>query len=125
SDIYIYMHSTLLSFFLLMIRPPPRSTLFPYTTLFRSRTRPRAAAHSTYAPRSSRNGSARVLQRDRRPHSIAARIRCHGAPVAFGPHTGAEGASHPAVQWLPIRLLPPARLMSPPCSSLQVARRER
>src|SRR5688572_32684918 len=23
-------------FFLLMIRPPPRSTLFPYTTLFRS-----------------------------------------------------------------------------------------
>src|SRR5206468_11756127 len=26
-----------LSLFLLMIRPPPRSTLFPYTTLFRSR----------------------------------------------------------------------------------------
>src|SRR5438034_4107024 len=24
------------SFFLFMIRPPPRSTLFPYTTLFRS-----------------------------------------------------------------------------------------
>src|SRR5205085_11573356 len=30
---------SILSFFLffLMIRPPPRSTLFPYTTLFRSR----------------------------------------------------------------------------------------
>src|SRR6266496_6071684 len=27
-------------FFFLMIRRPPRSTLFPYTTLFRSRTRP-------------------------------------------------------------------------------------
>src|SRR2546428_12861758 len=27
------------SFFFLMIRRPPRSTLFPYTTLFRSRTR--------------------------------------------------------------------------------------
>src|SRR2546429_9075004 len=26
-----------------MIRRPPRSTLFPYTTLFRSRARPRAA----------------------------------------------------------------------------------
>src|SRR5262245_65897208 len=26
------------SFFFLMIRPPPRSTLFPYTTLFRSAT---------------------------------------------------------------------------------------
>src|SRR5215468_11576764 len=31
------------SFFFLMIRRPPRSTLFPYTTLFRSRPRCRAA----------------------------------------------------------------------------------
>src|SRR5256885_5146426 len=29
--------SHLFSFFFLMIRRPPRSTLFPYTTLFRSR----------------------------------------------------------------------------------------
>src|SRR2546430_16443677 len=29
--------SCLFSFFFLMIRRPPRSTLFPYTTLFRSR----------------------------------------------------------------------------------------
>src|SRR5690348_18436932 len=29
---------TLPSFFFLMLRRPPRSTLFPYTTLFRSRT---------------------------------------------------------------------------------------
>src|SRR6478735_9831271 len=29
-----------LFFFFLMIRRPPRSTLFPYTTLFRSRARP-------------------------------------------------------------------------------------
>src|SRR5439155_20545000 len=33
-----------LLFFFLMLRPPPRSTLFPYTTLFRSRPRP-AARH--------------------------------------------------------------------------------
>src|SRR2546427_4248027 len=32
-------------FFFLMIRRPPRSTLFPYTTLFRSRQRGRRAAH--------------------------------------------------------------------------------
>src|SRR3712207_7553354 len=31
------MCSNLLYFFFLMIRRPPRSTLFPYTTLFRSR----------------------------------------------------------------------------------------
>src|SRR5258707_4455228 len=30
-------------FFFLMIRRPPRSTLFPYTTLFRSRPSPRQA----------------------------------------------------------------------------------
>src|SRR5919112_4364095 len=30
-------------FFFLMIRRPPRSTLFPYTTLFRSAARPCAA----------------------------------------------------------------------------------
>src|SRR2546428_7621622 len=32
-------HACLLFFFFLMIRRPPRSTLFPYTTLFRSRVR--------------------------------------------------------------------------------------
>src|SRR5256885_12225065 len=30
-------HPSLVFFFFLMIRRPPRSTLFPYTTLFRSR----------------------------------------------------------------------------------------
>src|SRR5205823_14831844 len=34
---YICLRAVLfLSFFFLMLRPPPRSTLFPYTTLFRS-----------------------------------------------------------------------------------------
>src|SRR5438552_17840248 len=39
-------------FFLLMIRPPPRSTLFPYTTLFRSRAKHDAVLHAdqTAAP---------------------------------------------------------------------------
>src|SRR2546430_9188086 len=32
-------HLGVLCFFFLMIRRPPRSTLFPYTTLFRSRQR--------------------------------------------------------------------------------------
>src|SRR5207244_11015141 len=30
-------HSLVLFLFFFMLRPPPRSTLFPYTTLFRSR----------------------------------------------------------------------------------------
>src|SRR5258707_14883908 len=36
-----------LFFFFLMIRRPPRSTLFPYTTLFRSPRFPREMRHST------------------------------------------------------------------------------
>src|SRR5690348_18379084 len=39
SSIYFDL-TRLLIFFFLMLRPPPRSTLFPYTTLFRSGSRP-------------------------------------------------------------------------------------
>src|SRR5258708_39895348 len=35
--LYSYALPSYLFFFFLMIRRPPRSTLFPYTTLFRSR----------------------------------------------------------------------------------------
>src|SRR2546425_11604926 len=43
----LFSHHFLPSFFFLMIRRPPRSTLFPYTTLFRS------ARTCTPAPRCS------------------------------------------------------------------------
>src|SRR3712207_6903766 len=50
------MHSRDIVFFFLMIRRPPRSTLFPYTTLFRSASEPmirsRCAAPATAAARS-------------------------------------------------------------------------
>src|SRR5437016_13448821 len=39
----------LFSFFFLMIRRPPRSTLFPYTTLFRSHAGPEVGVASTKA----------------------------------------------------------------------------
>src|SRR3712207_9478576 len=42
-------------YFFLMIRRPPRSTLFPYTTLFRSH---RAAASGTARCRRGRSGAA-------------------------------------------------------------------
>src|SRR5438309_12033970 len=35
-DMRIDRYFAFICFFFLMIRPPPRSTLFPYTTLFRS-----------------------------------------------------------------------------------------
>src|SRR5258708_17932142 len=44
-----------------MIRRPPRSTLFPYTTLFRSRTRPTVRRSSSDATR--RSGRSRPKKR--------------------------------------------------------------
>src|SRR2546429_5336902 len=46
---------TLLFFFFLMIRRPPRSTLFPYTTLFRSRCRQTAEEPSVLHRRGARS----------------------------------------------------------------------
>src|SRR2546422_6898612 len=41
-------HALFAFFFFLMIRRPPRSTLFPYTTLFRSRVRAREPAQLAF-----------------------------------------------------------------------------
>src|SRR6266496_5426205 len=61
-------------FFFLMIRHPPRSTLFPYTTLFRTRRRPRGSSRSrpasspspraASAPRSEEHTSELQSRRD-------------------------------------------------------------
>src|SRR5438046_6714227 len=55
-------------FFFLMIRPPPRSTLFPYTTLFRSPRRPSRSTPTTRA---------RSVARGRRPRARARRSEEH------------------------------------------------
>src|SRR5256886_14247124 len=71
-----------------MIRRPPRSTLFPYTTLFRSRGACRADAAARRGGRTPRrgaagHGTARTADRPtaRPPVSLAAR----GAPGSVGP----------------------------------------
>src|SRR3712207_7807629 len=57
-----------------MIRRPPRSTLFPYTTLFRSREREAAAREPRRAP--ARGGRPRRPgRRERRVRDRAARGR--------------------------------------------------
>src|SRR6266576_4561228 len=43
------LHARTRIFFFLMIRRPPRSTLFPYTTLFRSRLYVNSPGGSAYA----------------------------------------------------------------------------
>src|SRR6478672_10380881 len=53
-------------FFFLMMRPPPRSTLFPYTTLFRSAARLRRHAAGGAHQRLRLRGAAGEPQRDRK-----------------------------------------------------------
>src|SRR3712207_7815657 len=61
-------------FFFLMIRRPPRSTLFPYTTLFRSRAAAQGAdlGLSQLLPGDHRHGQGPALAR-----SLAARPDAH------------------------------------------------
>src|SRR3712207_9120757 len=58
----------LLSFFFLMIRRPPRSTLFPYTTLFRSALALRSPA------RQKDDGAHRLVTLLRRAQQLARRL---------------------------------------------------
>src|SRR2546426_2404542 len=63
-------YSLFVFFFFLMIRRPPRSTLFPYTTLFRSSLAKRRARRSGPAGRTSFSRMAR--RSERQPPQIAA-----------------------------------------------------
>src|SRR2546422_9142328 len=64
-----------------MIRRPPRSTLFPYTTLFRSRRRRVRGAEPVREQRGARRRRApRPLRRD----------RCRAARRALPPHSGRD-----------------------------------
>src|SRR5215510_14776332 len=59
----VYLSPYCLFFFFLMIRRPPRSTLFPYTTLFRSALPPEAPAETFSTPRRLTVRIARLAER--------------------------------------------------------------
>src|SRR3712207_9164750 len=65
-----------LYFFFLMIRRPPRSTLFPYTTLFRSASRGRARAR--VGPEPVRRADVEVAGKAE-PHARRRADACRGA----------------------------------------------
>src|SRR2546422_8253565 len=92
------------SFFFLMIRRPPRSTLFPYTTLFRSRRPPwrwnRAGGHR--ASGAGARGRRRTLRY--RVHAAALSPRsggggCRGGGVPRREPGGGGGGRPPACRW--------------------------
>src|SRR5216684_961247 len=93
---FIFSFWFIYSFFFLMIRRPPRSTLFPYTTLFRSR---RGHQRARYA---------RALRRISRHSGASAVIRAFDAfSLPLLRWLDPEDAHRLAIQGL--RLLPPIR----------------
>src|SRR5215204_6609301 len=62
--------SIMVVFFFLMIRRPPRSTLFPYTTLFRSGPRRRRLRHRRAGTRDRRPGPDRKSTRLNSSHTV-------------------------------------------------------
>src|SRR5690348_17745841 len=58
-----------------MIRRPPRSTLFPYTTLFRSRGVARDVAARSHAPQRLSRFGAVVLPRARRSEEHTSKLQ--------------------------------------------------
>src|SRR5262249_61261702 len=74
----------LFSFFFLMLRRPPRSTLFPYTTLFRSPGRHPVAA-DLQSSRASSDGSPRLR---------SGRARAHLGKSIGGRHSAVRSEEH-------------------------------
>src|SRR5438067_6061938 len=76
-----------LLFFFLMIRRPPRSSLFPYTTLFRSVDRERPATTQTQSDASSPVGGARPDNRSaplrRRPDRKSTRLNSSHVSISY------------------------------------------
>src|SRR5690554_7775782 len=72
---YMNSHVPFLLFFFLMIRRPPRSTLFPYTTLFRSPLRHRILL--TFEAEAEGMTADTVLQRRSEEHTSELQSRPH------------------------------------------------
>src|SRR5687768_18413367 len=94
-------------FFFLMIRRPPRSTLFPYTTLFRSRL----------IPRSETEGLSRHRGRDRHdaPYETAKGTAPCEPPSATSREYNQEGAAPPE---FPAMTAKRADAKAPTCAGL-------
>src|SRR5437764_11237604 len=79
----MYIPTCICRFFFSLIRPPPRSTLFPYTTLFRSREREAATrlldpsvGEQRWGPARKQRSSGMTHQSDRKSTRLNSSHRC-------------------------------------------------
>src|SRR2546428_14151852 len=98
---YVQLASSYLFFFFLMIRRPPRSTLFPYTTLFRSE---RALRERLLLRPAGRTAGREVHRIAVRPHARRRRPGGGGVPVSARPRA-ARASSQRADAHLPRAVL--------------------
>src|SRR5436305_8009022 len=88
--------------FFLMIRRPPRSTLFPYTTLFRPRRRPRRAARRRPRPRRPpgrrRRSEEHTSELQSRPHLVCRLLleKKKGSSLERRPYTSYKLSASPS-----------------------------
>src|SRR2546430_15883093 len=85
--LYVFSLAFFLFFFFLMIRRPPRSTLFPYTTLFRSEGGPRrrlARAHpARHGELQERRGLTGTGGRNRRRDRKSTRLNSSHSQISY------------------------------------------
>src|SRR5690348_18418253 len=78
-----------LNFFFLILRRPPRSTLFPYTTLFRSSVReggPEGRARDVHPPRTGAHGvrlARAVLRAQRQTDRKSTRLNSSHPSISY------------------------------------------
>src|SRR5947209_8921697 len=87
------------SFFLLPIRPPPRSTLFPYTTLFRS------SSVKTSRSQVADHGWCHSLLKKTAPNGGTIRFREYGLPCHAKSRSEEHTSELQSRQYLVCRLL--------------------
>src|ERR687891_983233 len=91
------------SIFFLMIRRPPRSTLFPYTTLFRS-TLSRSASPGTSGGWDGAEQRGSDPQQDGPPEEVLERHQANPADADAGTRGHAAGGGAHLPQFLPAQI---------------------
>src|SRR3712207_6851143 len=92
-------------FFVLIIRRPPRSPLFPYTTLFRSPAEPGAGSALRQVPRADRGRAATAGGGARNCHLLVVGAAAPAGPGPCGDRSEEHTSELQSRQYLVCRLL--------------------
>src|SRR5277367_5896964 len=112
----LIMTFSMFYFFFLMIRRPPRSTLFPYTTLFRSTLPPARPARQYSPPHSPRRPNTRSAPQNPPPAPPLPAKAATPSPTNTGPASNRQArqrASHASAESPAVNAKPPRPFSQP------------